>query len=89
LFGNSHQLVVQAIGVGIALSMGFGGTFIILKVLDALIGIRVSPKVEDAGLDIEEHAERAYTEEEEFILRQDKRPKGDGDRDNNEDPHAS
>jgi Amt family ammonium transporter len=86
LFGNGHQLMVQAIGVGVALLMGFGGTYAILKVLDILIGIRVSPKIEDAGLDIEEHAERAYTEEEEFIMRQDKRPKGDEtDRGKNEE----
>jgi ammonium transporter, Amt family len=31
-----------------------------------LIGIRVSPKVEEAGLDIEEHAERAYADEDEL-----------------------
>jgi Amt family ammonium transporter len=33
-----------------------------------LIGIRVSPEVEDIGLDISEHAESAYSEEEEFML---------------------
>lgn len=66
LFGNPHQLLVQSIGVGVAGIMGFFGTFAILKVLDVLIGIRVSPKVEEAGLDIEEHAERAYSDEDEF-----------------------
>ncbi len=66
LFGNPHQLLVQAIGVGVAGVMGFFGTLAILKVLDVLIGIRVSPKVEEAGLDIEEHAERAYSDEDEF-----------------------
>ncbi|HJT09758.1 MAG TPA: ammonium transporter [Candidatus Nitrosotalea sp.] len=66
LFGNPHQLLVQSIGVGIAGVMGFFGTLAILKVLDVLIGIRVSPKVEEAGLDIEEHAERAYSDEDEF-----------------------
>jgi Amt family ammonium transporter len=33
-----------------------------------LIGIRVSKEVEDAGLDISEHAERAYSDEEEFKM---------------------
>lgn len=46
--------------------MGFFGTLAILKVLDVLIDIRVSPKVEEAGLDIEEHEERAYSDENEF-----------------------
>jgi len=46
--------------------MGFFGTYIILKVIDVLIGIRVSAKVEQEGLDISEHAERAYSDEDEF-----------------------
>ncbi|MDE1861622.1 MAG: ammonium transporter [Thaumarchaeota archaeon] len=66
LFGNPHQLEAQAIGVGIAILMGFGGTWAILKVLQALMPIRVSPEVEEAGLDISEHAERAYSDEDEF-----------------------
>ena len=38
------------------------------EILDFLIGVRVSAEVEDAGLDISEHAERAYADEEEFKL---------------------
>jgi ammonium transporter, Amt family len=63
LYGNPSQLLIQAIGVGIAGLMGFGGTYIILKIIDVLIGIRVSKDTEELGLDIEEHAERAYTDE--------------------------
>jgi ammonium transporter, Amt family len=66
LFGHPQQLAIQAAGVAIAGIMGFGGTWIILKVIKALVGIRVSPKVEESGLDIEEHAERAYSDEDEF-----------------------
>ena len=66
LYGNPGQLGAQAVGVGIAILLGFGGTWIILKVLNALIPIRVKPEVEEAGLDIEEHAERAYSDEDEF-----------------------
>ncbi len=61
-------MYLQAIGVGVAGAMGFGGTWIILQVLKHLIGIRVSPEVEDIGLDISEHAESAYSDEEEFML---------------------
>ncbi len=39
-----------------------------MKVINFLVGVRVSPEVEDAGLDISEHAERAYADEEEFKL---------------------
>lgn len=68
LFGNPDQLGIQAFGVGVAAALGFCGTWIIMKILDFLIGVRVSPEVEDAGLDISEHAERAYADEEEFKL---------------------
>jgi Amt family ammonium transporter len=66
LYGNPSQLLIQAIGVGVAGVMGFFGTYVILKVIDVLIGIRVSAKVEQEGLDIAEHAERAYSHEDEF-----------------------
>lgn len=66
LYGNAYQLLIQATGVGIAALLGFGGTFLIMKVIDVLIGVRVSPKVEESGLDIEEHAERAYSDEDEL-----------------------
>ena len=66
LFGNPHQLLIQAMGVAVAGTVGFGGTFIIMKVLDVLIGVRVSPETEEKGLDIEEHAERAYSDGDDF-----------------------
>ena len=66
LYSNPSQLLIQAIGVGVAGVMGFFGTYVILKVIDVLIGIRVSAKVEQEGLAIAEHAERAYSDEDEF-----------------------
>ncbi len=68
LFGNPMQLLTQAIGVAVAGTLGFGGTFVILKALKFLVGIRVSKEVEEMGLDIGEHAEQAYADEEEFKL---------------------
>ena len=68
LFGNPDQLWIQAVGVAVAAAMGFGGTWIILQVLKRTIGIRVSAEVEDVGLDISEHAESAYSDEEEFLM---------------------
>lgn len=61
LFGNPYQIGAQAIGVGSAILLAFGGTFIILKIIDKVIGIRVKAIEEDVGLDISEHAERSYT----------------------------
>ena len=42
LYGNPSQLLIQAIGVGVAGVMGFFGTYVILKVIDVLIGMSVS-----------------------------------------------
>jgi Amt family ammonium transporter len=39
-----------------------GVTFILLKVVNALVGLRVHVEDEDAGLDLTQHGERAYTE---------------------------
>jgi Amt family ammonium transporter len=66
LYGNANQLLIQGVGVGIAAALGFGGTYVIMKVINILIGIRVDPKVEELGLDIAEHAERAYSDEDEL-----------------------
>lgn len=63
LFGNPGQLALQAMGAGIAAALGFGGTYVIMKVIDVLIGTRVSSEVEDIGLDIGEHEERAYSDQ--------------------------
>jgi Amt family ammonium transporter len=54
------QLAIQALGVGVAATLGFGGTIIIMKIIDATIGLKVREEEEDIGLDITQHAERAY-----------------------------
>jgi Amt family ammonium transporter len=61
LYGNPRQLLLQALGAGIAIAVGFGGTFAILKLVDGTIGLRVGEKEEAIGLDIALHHERAYT----------------------------
>jgi Amt family ammonium transporter len=60
LYGNPMQLAVQAFGVAVAAALGFGGTIIIMKIIDATIGLKVREEEEDIGLDITQHAERAY-----------------------------
>jgi ammonium transporter, Amt family len=61
LYGNYHQIGIQAIGVASAIVLSFGGTFIIMKIIDKVMGLRVKAIEEDVGLDISEHAERSYT----------------------------
>ncbi|MFH0940389.1 MAG: ammonium transporter [Candidatus Omnitrophota bacterium] len=60
-FGNPHQLYVQAVAVGATLFYATVGTFVIYKIIDATIGMRVVEKDEDLGLDLAQHRERAYT----------------------------
>jgi Amt family ammonium transporter len=58
--GNAYQVVNQLAGVGIAVVLGVVGTFVILKVVDLTIGLRVSEEEELAGLDATQHGEIAY-----------------------------
>lgn len=54
------QLGIQATGVAATLGYTIVGTFIILKVVDLLVGIRVPDDIEVEGLDITQHNERGY-----------------------------
>jgi ammonium transporter, Amt family len=60
LDGNSEQLLNQAIGVLVAISVAVIGSFIILKVVDRIIGFRVTREEEIIGLDITQHGEEGY-----------------------------
>lgn len=59
-FGNPGQVLIQVVGVGATWVFSFVGTFIILKVLDTLMELRVTKEEEVIGLDLSEHNERAY-----------------------------
>jgi Amt family ammonium transporter len=59
-YGNPAQLLIQLGGAVLAILFTVIVTFILSKVLDAVIGLRVSPAAEEVGLDISEHGERAY-----------------------------
>jgi Amt family ammonium transporter len=62
LAGGSHQFFNQLIGVAFAVVLSGAGTFIILKIVDALIGLRVDQEDESVGLDLSQHGESAYNE---------------------------
>lgn len=59
-FGNPMQLGIQAIAVAATMIYAFGGTFILLKLIDWTIGLRVEVEDEIAGLDITQHSEDGY-----------------------------
>ena len=58
--GNSQQLINQVVAAGTALALAVVGTFIILKVVDALVGLRASQEDEIQGLDLSQHGEEGY-----------------------------
>ena len=58
--GNAGQILNQAIGVAISWALAIVGTLIILKICDALLGVRVSAEQELEGLDVSMHGEEGY-----------------------------
>jgi Amt family ammonium transporter len=60
-FGNPSLFLTQLKTVGVTVGYALVGTFVIYKVVDLLVGMRVSEKEESIGLDLTQHHERAYT----------------------------
>lgn len=61
--GNPHQIINQLIAVGFAWLIAAAGTVAILKLVDLIIGLRVSEEEEAIGLDLTQHGELAYAHE--------------------------
>jgi Amt family ammonium transporter len=59
-YGNPGLLGTQAISVAAAAGYSFVITFLILKLVDATIGLRVTTEEEEIGLDLTQHGERGY-----------------------------
>ena len=59
-YGNPGQFLVQALTVAIVIVFAFGMTFLISKLLQRTVGLRVTDNEEEVGLDISEHGEKAY-----------------------------
>jgi ammonium transporter, Amt family len=62
LAGNSAQLVKQAIGVLVVGGYTLVVSWVLLKVIDAVIGLRLTEEAETLGLDSVEHSETAYNQ---------------------------
>ena len=61
LYGNPQQLITQIVAVLVVAAYAAVVTFVLLKIIDATIGIRVSEAEENEGLDASQHGETAYT----------------------------
>lgn len=62
LYGEVNQFIVQVVGALAAFIWAFVAGLIVFKLIDIVIGLRVSEKEELEGLDITEHGIRAYPE---------------------------
>jgi len=60
LHGNPGQVLNQAVAVVITIALAAGGSFVLLKAVDAAVGLRIDKDDEIQGLDLSEHGEVAY-----------------------------
>jgi len=60
-YGNPGQLLIQVIAIVVTMVFSFGVSYILFKILDATMGLRVTAEDEVAGLDITEHQETGYS----------------------------
>jgi len=58
--GKPEQVITQLVAVGATIAYAVIATFVIVKVVDLVLGIRVTQKDEEAGLDLSVHGEVAY-----------------------------
>ena len=60
-FGNPGQLWIQFVSVIATMAFAFIMSLIILKVIDLIIGLRVTDEEEERGMDIVLHNETGYS----------------------------
>jgi Amt family ammonium transporter len=60
-YGNPAQMGIQLLAVLVTMAFTFTITFVVAKLLNMSIGLRVSTMEEEVGLDISAHGERAYS----------------------------
>ncbi len=60
IFGNATQFARQLLAVIVVWAFAFGATWVLGKIVDVTMGLRVNATEETVGLDISQHGERAY-----------------------------
>lgn len=59
-FGNARQFFIQAGAVALVATYSFAVSYLMLRALDATMGLRVNAEQESDGLDISQHGEAGY-----------------------------
>jgi Amt family ammonium transporter len=65
--GNTHQFLTQLGGVAVTVALSLAATFVLLKLTNALMGLRVTEEHEFDGLDLSQHGESGYNLEEDVF----------------------
>ena len=58
--GTPDLLIGQIVAVFITIVFAGAGSYVLLKLIDLVIGIRVRLETEQRGLDVSEHGEEGY-----------------------------
>jgi Amt family ammonium transporter len=61
IYGNVDQFLIQALDAFVAMGYAFGMTYLLARVVDKAIGLRVSEEEEYVGLDLAQHGESVTT----------------------------
>jgi Amt family ammonium transporter len=61
LYGNPKQVLIQIAAVAATAIWGFVMSIVLLKIIDRVMGLRVTPAEEEVGLDLSQHGESAYS----------------------------
>ncbi|MGZ4401109.1 MAG: ammonium transporter, partial [Gaiellaceae bacterium] len=70
LFGDAAQLGRQAVAMLVAVGYAFGGTFLLLRLLELFMPLRAGDREQGLGMDVTQHGEEAYAHGEGAILLQ-------------------
>ncbi|MHB9022780.1 MAG: ammonium transporter [Armatimonadota bacterium] len=60
LYGNPQQLLVQVISVAVVAVFCMTASFVLLKAVNAVVGLRMPREAENEGIDLAEHGESGY-----------------------------
>ncbi|HYC26697.1 MAG TPA: hypothetical protein VEB67_01590, partial [Nitrososphaerales archaeon] len=61
LAGNPSFLGVEVFGIAVVAGFSFFGSYLLLKIIDFITPLRVTPAEEELGLDESQHGEEAYS----------------------------
>ena len=58
--GNPGQVLTQLLAIGATIAYAVVATFVIVKLVDVILGLRISARDEELGIDLSTHGEAAY-----------------------------